>query len=830
MVIRSLILIAILGFSRLLAQDSLDIKTTNQYYNQFFVTDLMGISTSGKHMVLLNSNAYGKEEYKIFNSLTQQSDSIVKGSHYDFLGDDKLLVKTMTFVRFLDLKHHKSTDVQGVFEYKILPTIKMVVLFNKPNNTLACYNQEGLKIWEKKGVKDYRLTKDEKSIIFYKEKKLVCIDLLTGNSSNAMTEKTISWIKEKDHEIYGLNAEQEQLQLYRWKPESGHFRTFDITIPQGYVFAEDRSSEIEFKEGAYVYIPLGKRQDKATQSHPYDPIISYTTDKNPFNNITTAGVYNLKNETWQWLPAIDAEEQRQFIMGSKGTMLILSPDEKTNQLTKPYYHISLVLNYGREKIEIGSGRSSPDNYHWDDDSQTLLFFVDKEWWYYSVLTGKKTQLMPLSEQSLVLDWYNGLTDMPVQKIVPTSEPSKIIITGAFDLFLVDLKNLKVKRLTQGFEKNMVYRIWKPRADYSADSNLSLINLKEGILLTVQNQSNYHSGFALLNTKLHTLVYGEESYRDLTKVGNNLFALSQSYQQPLKITKIGLHSPQVIFDSRLLQQEQLCDCQFKLLQYKTKTGSSNMALLYPKDYDPQKKYPMVVNIYEKKSRDVLFYSVPDLQASDGFNLMHYVHQGYFVLLPDLQYEVGNVPGQMMISLEASVKKALEEGHIDESNIAIVGMSFGGYEAGFALVNTDLFKTGSLGVMVSNLISFSLSQTPILKEPNYIRVENDQFGMNESLFDNWNHYLLMSPVRNLKNVNRPVFLWTGSMDNNVPPQQTREYFFGLKRLGKKAVMLEYPMDGHFMFRNETKEDLSVRTWQWMEHFLKGKPSAEWMAPKK
>ena len=68
-----------------------------------------------------------------------------------------------------------------------------------------------------------------------------------------------------------------------------------------------------------------------------------------------------------------------------------------------------------------------------------------------------------------------------------------------------------------------------------------------------------------------------------------------------------------------------------------------------------------------------------------------------------------------------------------------------------------------------------------------------------------------------------------DKNVLPFQTKAYFSGLKRMGKEAVLLEYPNEGHYLKQPQNNDDLSIRTWQWMEHYLKGKAAAEWMKSK-
>ena len=50
-----------------------------------------------------------------------------------------------------------------------------------------------------------------------------------------------------------------------------------------------------------------------------------------------------------------------------------------------------------------------------------------------------------------------------------------------------------------------------------------------------------------------------------------------------------------------------------------------------------------------------------------------------------------------------------------------------------------------------------------------------------------------------------------------------------MGKEAVLLEYPNEGHYLKQPQNNDDLSIRTWQWMEHYLKGKAAAEWMKSK-
>jgi dipeptidyl aminopeptidase/acylaminoacyl peptidase len=63
---------------------------------------------------------------------------------------------------------------------------------------------------------------------------------------------------------------------------------------------------------------------------------------------------------------------------------------------------------------------------------------------------------------------------------------------------------------------------------------------------------------------------------------------------------------------------------------------------PADFDPSKKYPMIVNFYEKSSQGLLSYRMPELNRSTiGYH--YYTSNGYLVFNPDIYYKEG-YPGE------------------------------------------------------------------------------------------------------------------------------------------------------------------------------------------
>ena len=267
----------------------------------------------------------------------------------------------------------------------------------------------------------------------------------------------------------------------------------------------------------------------------------------------------------------------------------------------------------------------------------------------------------------------------------------------------------------------------------------------------------------------------------------------------------------------------------MLHYPARSGVKNAVLLYPVNYDSRKKYPMIVNVYEENmAASVLEPTAPGLNSVTGFNYHHYVFQGYFVLLPDLDYAIGDHAETNVKSVAAATEAALRSANIDPARVGVTGTSFGGYETTLFMGRTDLFRTAVAGVPITDLSRMALSYLRMDNQPDYWRVEKQQSRMVSPVFESWEAYLKSSPVYYIPKVTQPILLWTGKDDTNVNPDQSRAYFLGLKRLQKPGVLLEYEKEGHVIADPQKRRDLNIKAWEWWDHFLHDRPAAHWIRP--
>ncbi|WP_131667098.1 alpha/beta hydrolase family protein [Chryseobacterium taiwanense] len=161
----------------------------------------------------------------------------------------------------------------------------------------------------------------------------------------------------------------------------------------------------------------------------------------------------------------------------------------------------------------------------------------------------------------------------------------------------------------------------------------------------------------------------------------------------------------------------------------------------------------------------------------------------------------------------------------------GHSFGGYETAFLMTQNKWFTTGIAGAGFVDLPRQAMSYhkfSYLNYVPDYARIESQQNRMIKSLFENYQGYLDNSPIYHLKKLSKPILLWAGKDDDNIHIDQSRSFFIGMKRLGKKGILLEYANEKHNLRSQENQLDLNVKAWQWMDFYLKSNKPSEWIRP--
>jgi dipeptidyl aminopeptidase/acylaminoacyl peptidase len=263
---------------------------------------------------------------------------------------------------------------------------------------------------------------------------------------------------------------------------------------------------------------------------------------------------------------------------------------------------------------------------------------------------------------------------------------------------------------------------------------------------------------------------------------------------------------------------------RIIDYTSTRGEKLQAALYlPANYDPAKKYPAMVEIYEKLSQNANAYPQP---GYNGFSISAYTSNGYAVIEPDIVYKV-NDPGVSAVAcVVPAVKAAIATGVVDAARVGIHGHSWGGYQTAFLVTQTDIFHAAVAGAPLTDMIGMYSLVYRNTGGSNQAIFESSQGRFFGGFWDNLEAYQRNSPMYHAKNVHTPLMILHNDKDGAVDQTQGIEYFNTLRRLQKPVVLLEYKGENHGLRKPENMKDYTVRMKEYFDHYLMDKPAPKWL----
>jgi len=286
----------------------------------------------------------------------------------------------------------------------------------------------------------------------------------------------------------------------------------------------------------------------------------------------------------------------------------------------------------------------------------------------------------------------------------------------------------------------------------------------------------------------------------------------------------LASPRRLTDINPQQKEYAWSAGSRLVDFTSDKGKKLQAALFlPAGYEPGKKYPTVVYIYEKLSQGLHQYSAPN--ETRALNPSNYTSRGYAVLMPDIVYEI-NDPGMSAVwSVIPAVKAAAATGIVDIDKVGLQGHSWGGYQTAFLVTQTDLFKAAVAGAPLTDMISMYSSVYWNSGSANQPIFESSQGRFKGNFIENMDAYVRNSPNRFADKVKTPVIILHNDKDGAVDFNQGVTYYNTLRELGKEVIMLSYPGENHGLAKAANQKDYARRMDEFFDAKLLGKEAPDW-----
>ncbi len=410
------------------------------------------------------------------------------------------------------------------------------------------------------------------------------------------------------------------------------------------------------------------------------------------------------------------------------------------------------------------------------------------------------------------------------------DDAALLIYDRFDIWQVDPTGADAARCLTG-ERGRAERL---RYRYqSLDREARSIHPAAPMLLTVFDEGTKASGVARLDPatgEITTLLMLDERIGAPVKAkdADTLVMTRQTFRRypDLWATTTAFESLKRLSWANPQQREYLWGTS-ELVHYETTEGVPLDGILYkPDNFDPTRKYPMMVYFYERNSDNLHRYVTPSA-GSSSINYAFYVSRGYVLFVPDIPYTTGEPGISCANAVLPGVQSIVDMGFVDPERIGVQGHSWGGYQIAYLVTMTNVFACAESGAPVSNMTSAYGGIRWASGMSRMFQYEKTQSRIGGTLWEARDLYLKNSPVFYADKIETPLLILHNDEDGAVPWYQGIELFVAMRRLGKPAWMLNYNGEAHGLRREENRLDFARRMQQFFDHYLMGGPATRWIA---
>jgi dipeptidyl aminopeptidase/acylaminoacyl peptidase len=238
------------------------------------------------------------------------------------------------------------------------------------------------------------------------------------------------------------------------------------------------------------------------------------------------------------------------------------------------------------------------------------------------------------------------------------------------------------------------------------------------------------------------------------------------------------------------------------------------LLYPTNYDPAQKYPMIVSVHGGPSS-----AVRPRWPGLGYNPIVFSALGYFVLMPNPRGSYGQ--GEAFTEADrkdfgygdlrdivAGVDAVSARFPIDQHRIGLTGWSYGGFMTMFAITQTQRFRAAVAGAGISDWQSY------------YGENSIDQWLLpffGASVYDDPGVYAKSSAIDFIGHAKTPTLIVVGDRDGECPAPQSFEFWHALRAEHVPTRLVVYPNEGHRFVSPEHQRDVLERAFEWFEQYM-------------
>ncbi len=472
---------------------------------------------------------------------------------------------------------------------------------------------------------------------------------------------------------------------------------------------------------------------------------------------------------------------------------------------------------------LGQTTASPDG------TMLLYFGMDTSFHVLDLASGEDrniTRGVPTVFGDTADDHFN-LVPPPFQPMGWARDGSALLLSDGWDVWKVPTRGGAAMNVTVDGQRTAT----RYQRRYQFEPRERGVDMSKPIYFHTYGEWTKKDGLARVDARragVTSLALDDARFNFMRARDNDTFLFTrQTYLDfpNFHLADASFRSARQLTDANPQQRQIAWSSGTRLIDYVSDKGDKLQGTLYlPANYEPGKKYPTLVTIYELMSQNRHVYAAPNETRAPNPSL--FTSKGYAVFAPDIVYKL-NDPGMSAVwSVVPAVKAAIATGIVDSANVGLWGHSWGGYQTAFLVTQTDLFKSAIAGAPLTDMVSMYSSVYWNTGGSNQAIFESSQGRFKGNVADHTEAYIRNSPVFHAKNVKTPLIILHNDKDGAVDFNQGVTYYNTLRQLGKDVIMLQYAGENHGLARPVNQKDYAQRMGEWYDHYLTGAPAPEWM----
>ena len=486
-----------------------------------------------------------------------------------------------------------------------------------------------------------------------------------------------------------------------------------------------------------------------------------------------------KPEGAEWSPAFEYVTETRYQADGSG---ILEP---------AYSHIFVVPAEGGTPRQLTTGNyNHRSSLSWTPDSREILFSANRnENW---ALQSRESDIFAVSTAGEL----RQLTAMPGVETGPRVSPDGTLIAyGKTDNEKLAYRNryLQVIGIDGENDRNLSASIDNSLSGWVWDSNEGLHYQLTRRGITEVGRVSLDGGHRAVATGLGGESLGRPYASGSFSVESGLLVITRgSATRPADLVALrdGTEIQLTTLNEDLLGHKVLG--QVHEIIYDSAIDGEEIQGWYltPPDYDPARRYPLILEIHGGPHSAYGPHFSAELQrmAAAGYVVFFNNHRGStsygerFALLLQNKYSSEYDFSDHMSGIDALIA----QGIADPDRLYITGGSAGGIAAAYAIGLTDRFKAAVVAKPVVNWVSKVLTADSGIGQ-----IANQFPGLP---WENIDDYWRRSPLSLIPNMTTPTLLMTGEADRRTPISETEQMYQALKIQGVEVVMVRIPGSPH------------------------------------